>query len=383
MKINLRQPKYVLPLVLLPFLCLFFYVWRSGFGKPKQQIKENTGLNHTVGNVSSAVKKKQLADKLDAYRNTFKESDGLSAVGMIPNTATNQAGDHPTPTDSAKQKLDSVRRVMNLRFNSGTGARHDRRLAQQLNTLAEGSGHVPATATVQPREKDPMDVFKTQMAYIDSVSKQNDPLIKAEKQKKEAAERSANLKAGELRLPVFRVGDQSGDFNTVTPGKSPGFINAVIDQNITGYAGSRIRLRLLEDILAGKNTVKKGTCLYAQVSGFSQQRVTLTVSTILSEGRILPVRLELYDLDGLPGLYIPSSAFRDFTKDLGNNSVQGVSLDGSSGGSQFLMSSVNKVFQSTSSAIAELIRKNKAKLKYNSYIYLIDHDALLNTQKNY
>jgi hypothetical protein len=59
-----------------------------------------------------------------------------------------------------------------------------------------------------------------------------------------------------------------------------------------------------------------------------------------------------------------------------------VSIDnGSSTGSQFLMSTADKLFQSTSSAIAEAIRKNKAKIKYNSYIYLIDNDALQNAQK--
>ena len=85
----------------------------------------------------------------------------------------------------------------------------------------------------------------------------------------------------------------------------------------------------------------------------------------------------------MPGLYVPSSAFRELTKDLGSNSLQGVTLDGSSGGSQFIMSSVGKIFQSTSSAIADLIRKNKAKLKFNSYLYLIDNDALQRSQKTY
>jgi conjugative transposon TraM protein len=136
----------------------------------------------------------------------------------------------------------------------------------------------------------------------------------------------------------------------------------------------------LEDIKAGNNLIKKGTYLFAQINGFTEQRVTLTITSILYDGKILPVKLDIYDMDGLPGLYVPSSAFRDFTKDLGSNSMQGVTIDGSSGNSQFIMSSLSKVFQSTSSAIADLIRKNKAKLKYNSYLYLIDPDALQNAQ---
>ncbi|MNL68619.1 hypothetical protein D3C87_1933710 [compost metagenome] len=64
--------------------------------------------------------------------------------------------------------------------------------------------------------------------------------------------------------------------------------------------------------------------------------------------------------------------------------MQGVNIQGNSANAnQFLMSSIDKMFQSTSSAIATLIRKNKAKIKYNSYIYLIDTEALQNAQQNY
>ncbi|MFD2146297.1 hypothetical protein [Mucilaginibacter antarcticus] len=57
MEINFKQPKYVLPLILLPFLCLFFYAWQSGFSKPKQAVKETVGLNGSVGQVSTDVRK--------------------------------------------------------------------------------------------------------------------------------------------------------------------------------------------------------------------------------------------------------------------------------------------------------------------------------------
>jgi len=72
MKINFKQPKYILPLILLPFLCLFFFVYHSGFAKKKQEAKQEAGINGTVGDVSPDIKKKQLENKLDAYRNTYK-----------------------------------------------------------------------------------------------------------------------------------------------------------------------------------------------------------------------------------------------------------------------------------------------------------------------
>ena len=183
---------------------------------------------------------------------------------------------------------------------------------------------------------------------------------------------------------VTKSNEPTNEFNTVYARKNDSFIMAIIDENVTGYAGSRIRIRLLEDIRAGQTLVKKGTYLYALINGFAQQRVTLTIPSIMYGTQVLPVKLDVYDQDGMSGLFVPQSAFRDFTKDLSGNSMQGVNIqNGSADGNQFLMSTLDKVFQSTSSAIASAIRKNKAKIKYNSYIYLIDPQALQNAQRNY
>lgn len=379
MKINFKQPKYVLPLLALPFLCLFFYAFQSGFSKPKAEVKQVAGLNGSVGEVSADVRKKELADKLDAYRNTYKEADGLTAVNVIPKESSSNASFHDNYSSKEKKTLDSIDKAMKAKYNQPSGAVRDQALANAINGMSHRQR--PVAVSAEPKEKDPMEVFKQQMAYLDSINKQNDPAYKAEKLKKQLADKAAADKAREVKFTVVKADGPSGDFNTIKPPSDDNFIMATIDENVTGYAGSRLRLRLLEDIKAGDIIVKKGSSLYAQINGFSEQRVTLVINSILCDGKILPVKLEIYDLDGMPGLYVPSSAFRDFTKDLGSNSVQGVTVDGTS--SSFIMSSVDKMFQSTSSAIADLIRKNKAKMKYNSYIYLIDKDALQNAQKSY
>ena len=222
------------------------------------------------------------------------------------------------------------------------------------------------------------------MTYIDSVNRANDPAVKAERQKKEALAKSDAARKNDPALLVTKADAAAGNFNTVMPQMPDDFIKVVIDENITGYAGSRIRLRLLDNINVGKYLVPKDTYLYALISGFSGQRVTLSVRSVLYNGHLLPVKLEVYDLDGLAGLYVPESAFRDFTKDLGNNTIQGVTIDNGGTGSvaqQFAMSTVDKIFESTSSAIANIIRKNKAKIKYNSYLYLIDNQALEKAQQ--
>lgn len=380
MKINFKQPKYVLPLLVLPFLCLFFYVYQSGSAKQPLE-KEQAGLNGSIGDVSGDVRRQNLAGKLDAYRNTYKEAGGTTAVNVIPKEQSANPAFKDNYTTDEKQKLDSIDKAMKLRYGGQKPVPARAVPGDYTRAIAALNNRKPQAQSVPVTAKDPMEVFKQQMAFMDSLNKANDPASRAEKQKQQALDKKRELEAQQKTLRVCRAGDIAAGFNTVMPDNGGSFIKAVIDENVTGYAGSRLRLRLLDDIVAGDVLVPKDTYLYALISGFSEQRVTLTIRSILLSGKILPVKLEVYDLDGLPGLYVPASAFREFTKDLGGSSVQGVTIDNNSqSGSQFLMSSVDKIFQSTSSAIAGLIRKNKARMKYNSYIYLIDTEALQNAQ---
>ena len=220
----------------------------------------------------------------------------------------------------------------------------------------------------QAKARDPMDLFRQQMALMDSVRKATDPATLAEKQKQEA--KAKLQQTNEKNLAVTTLTSTSSAFNTITPQKDANFITATIDENVTGYAGSRIALKLQQSIKVGTVILNSGTEVYALINGFSGQRVTLAIRSILYNGQLLPVKLDVYDQDGLAGLYVPNSQFRDFTRDLGGSSIQGVSLDNGSA-SGVLMSTAGKLFESASSAVASAIRKNKAKIKYNTYVYLI------------
>ena len=82
----------------------------------------------------------------------------------------------------------------------------------------------------------------------------------------------------------------------------------------------------------------------------------------------------------MQGLYIPNSTFREMLRELGSNSVQGTSID--SEGKGFYTSLLSGAFRSASQTAANLIRTNKAKLKYNSYIFLINEkDIKQNTNQ--
>ena len=226
-----------------------------------------------------------------------------------------------------------------------------------------------------------MTLMREQMMLMDSIEKANNPELKnqakaIEKMKKNEKEMDYFLNS---TLDVTKA-SKSSDFNSIYRQRENYFIKAVIDENIKGFAGSRIRIRLLEDVYVGNTKITKGTPLYALISGFSLQRVNLNIVSVMHQKEILPISLNIYDVDGMEGLYVPSSAFREMTRSMGENIVQGQNL--STGSAYFFTTTLSSVYQSTSKTICDVIRKNKAKIKYNSFVYLNDNKELEKKKKN-
>lgn len=403
MKINFKQPRYMLPLILLPFLCLFFYAWKSSFGKEAPVQQKGNILQENVADVSEDVKNKGLEDKLDAYRKQYKDADGYTAVGEIGEEQTSTQKVPDLYNQLEKRMLDSIDREMKRKYGAtatsprGTHGSFpdaspkprpvktydpDRDLATALSKLKQQ----PQTANTlnAAGQTDPMKIFREQMSLIDSMGKANDPDYKAGQAREKAMALAEKELKNHKKLSVSKATASTALFNTISGGSENSFIRAIVDQDITGYAGSRLRIRLLDDMSAGKFLVKKGTYLYAQITGFTGQRVILSISSVFQGNHILPVRLDVYDNDGLPGLYVPASAFREFSKALGSDASQGMTIQQQAeNNNQLVMSMVQKMFQSTTTAVSKLIRSNKAKLKYNTQVFLIDPEELKNTQSKY
>jgi len=393
-KINFKQGRYVLPLLFLPFFFLAFYIYDGFAGEKEPVVVIKNDVNADLAPPSPNVTNDQLSDKLDEYKRNYKEGDGYTAIGALQAEETQRPELESLYSDDEKRTLDSLEKALEKSRNDGARANggfrprsenlsdNDRMLLSMLN---QQSGDKPQ-AVEQDKQLNPTDMMKEQFRLIDSMEKANDPEYQEQlsKQQREAEllqemkEREAN------RFSVQKASMTKGIFNTIKAKDSESFIKAIVDEDITVYAGSRIRLKLMEDILVGKELISKGTYIYAMINGFTQQRITFNVESIMKGNNILPINLEIYDMDGMRGLYVPSSAFREFTKQLGGNSMQGMNLTTSGGEqqSQFLMSTIQKAFQSTSTAIAKAIKQNKANIKYSTYIYLIDPQELKNNQQN-
>src|SRR5690606_21223952 len=111
-----------IPLILLPFLCIFFYVYKSSFGKETPPQAGEDSLQANLAGVSDQVRDRALADKLDAYRNQYSQADGYTAVGTIQEEQTSSEAPVTLYNERERQMLDSIDRAMKNRYGSNSGA---------------------------------------------------------------------------------------------------------------------------------------------------------------------------------------------------------------------------------------------------------------------
>lgn len=147
----------------------------------------------------------------------------------------------------------------------------------------------------------------------------------------------------------------------------------MVDQTTKVEQGSRLRLILLEDIKVSDKIVKAGTPVYGVVSGFSEQRIEVEVTSIIVNKERVKVELIALDVDGIKGLYVPKSEFRDASKAAASQALQGGQMNINSSPDNFIgmaAQAVQNAYQSVSQAVSSNITKNKATIKYNTILYL-------------
>ena len=205
---------------------------------------------------------------------------------------------------------------------------------------------------------------------------------KAEEERKRLAE-ERKKKEVKPELVMKAEDKNAGMFNTINEQQEADapLIKAMIDKTTKAHEGTRLRFKLLDDVIIKDVRLKKGTYLYGIVTGFGQQRVMASISSILVGDKFIKVSLSVFDNDGMEGFYVPESAFRDMMKDAGAQAMQSnISFDGGYGGGlsgeAVALQALQNMYQSASTAISGNIRKNKARIKYNTIVYLINKDAV-------
>lgn len=384
-KINWKQPKYMIPLIIyFPLLFVGYFVIDL-FHTEKAEIPDGLATTEYLNPDLPEAKMKGdgIGNKYESMLKSYGKIDDYSALGNIERNEEDTREEYESKyTDEEREQLEAQEAAKLAEMQ-----RQLQESAQKGQEIAQGGSpsEEDRIARSKQREQEAMDELNRAIAQARLQAQQS--MIPAATDTADVGQREGKVEASDKKKTdddepqevVKKVKVTSDYFNTLCDNdKETSLIKAIIDENIKAVDGSRVRLRLLDDIEINDVVVPKGSYLYATMSGFGSQRVKGNVQSIMVDDDIIKVSLALYDTDGLEGLYVPSSQFRETTKDVGSGALSNTSsLTNSSTTSGNSLATwgaqtITNAVQKTSNAISKAIKKNNAKLKYGTFVYLIN-----------
>lgn len=395
-KINWREPRYMLPAILYPLLLgagyLIFDIFDVKLAEKPSEMQTTEYLNPEFP--QAQLRSGDIGSKYENMSKSYGKIQDYSAVENIDRD-----------NDNGMEEYDSKYSDSDLAFLNAEAARRLQEMQDQLDAsrkrgeeLMNDSINAPMSeeeriARGQQRQQEALDELNKALAEarlkgqkgledVPSESGQATVVATASVSSTGTVENNpdaVNVPAEDSESQtVVKARKQTSDyFNTLAENEpEPRLIKAIIDENIKAVDGSRVRLRLLDDVEINGLTLKKGSYMYATMSGFGQQRMKGNVKSLMVEDELVKVNLTLYDTDGLEGLYVPQSSFRETGKNIASGAMSSqMSLNNGSYGNTFQqwgMQAIQNAYQQTSNAISKAIRKNKASLKYGTFVYLVN-----------
>lgn len=384
-KINWKQPKYMIPLIIyFPLLFVGYFVIDL-FHTEKAEIPDGLATTEYLNPDLPEAKMKGdgIGNKYESMLKSYGKIDDYSALGNIERNEEDTREEYESKyTDEEREQLEAqeAEKLAEMQRQLQESAQKGQEIAQGGSPSEEDR-----IARSKQREQEAMDELNRAIAQARLQAQQS--MMPAATDTADAGQREGKVEASDKKKTdddepqevVKKVKVTSDYFNTLCDNdKETSLIKAIIDENIKAVDGSRVRLRLLDDIEINDVVVPKGSYLYATMSGFGSQRVKGNVQSIMVDDDIIKVSLALYDTDGLEGLYVPSSQFRETTKDVGSGALSNTSSltnNSTTSGNSLATwgaQTITNAVQKTSNAISKAIKKNNAKLKYGTFVYLIN-----------
>jgi conjugative transposon TraM protein len=146
-----------------------------------------------------------------------------------------------------------------------------------------------------------------------------------------------------------------------------------VDHTTTLREGNYVALRLLESAHIGELRIPRQSLLIAQAK-LGGNRLHLLVKSIEIGGRIIPVKLSAYDLDGQEGIYIPGAEQVSALKEVGANIGGSVGTSftfASSAKDQIISEAARGVMQGASQLLQKKLRTLQVTLKGGYRLFLV------------
>lgn len=390
MKSYLKKNKalLILPLVLIPFVILIFYILGGGEQVTRQGNKnqhQTDGANYLLPQAEKSI---EIFDKLEAYQN-----ENLPVGSNIQRSSLNDDSTH-TQVDLTDVQSDSLQALLQNHSKTDVSnkllahiKRKEEVVRQERNDEKQFHKKVPkkkqaSSALVRMEEtkknlnrenelKRALRVHESGLEELEKVFDQNISLSRENDSLKYF------LKDAQEKLKNFEKKEEK-KFNlekkhaTGFDGKSSNtsMIKAEVCETTTVLNGNRIKMRLLDDAwIDGRKAVKHN--FFYGICKIKDERLNIQVSSFPMEDNFLPVDLLIHDLDGLPGLYVPDNAARRVSKEIGSRT--NLSPLWNMGSDPITGIGINTADR-TAQALIKRVKLRKITIKQNTLVYLINQN---------
>ena len=405
-----NKPLLFLPLVLIPFVVLIFYILGGGTGKrdkDQARIKNDPvrGANYSLPDADRDIR---IYDKMEVAQsqsgltqthdyNILGDKDSVPEdLLTIPDEATETSATATTDQETVNTG-NSIGPDARLNTdNPGSLLKHIRNREAQLRKdlqdepdpkqekVEQGTGvRTGKTATADPEKKNkttsqtiaPEPLIPTGIMELDRVFTQNRKLA----ENNDSLNNRLNRAEGQLRKLEEENNRQFAIEKSTSPGfKPPGSekqasagivpIRAEIYETATVLSGNRVKLRLMEDCRINGTNIPRSTFVYGTCT-VNNERLEVNIAQFPVNGTFIPVQISVYDLDGLKGLYVPDNASRKAAKEAGG-SVNTSSMFGAVNNP--LMYAGIQAADRGAQSLAKMIRIKKVTVKKNTLVYLVN-----------
>jgi conjugative transposon TraM protein len=395
MKTFLKKNKalLLLPLALLPFVVLIFYILGGGENaKPEQteNVNNQPGMNYILPEAEKSI---TIFDKMEAYEqqvsaaattdyNILEESDTLAETSPVKSrTESKSAGSEVVAgTDPSENLLAHIRdkeTSIKKELEQGQETSDNQKKASIRKTVSgknTSRNTISLVETIEARSdqnSSQQQALTTGIAELDKVFDENLELNRQNDSLKfylnQASSRLHEIEAENTRKFIVDKKGTSG-FGNNQQQQVTQAIKAEIYETATVLDGNRVKLRLLEEAWVNGIKVQQGSMVYG-VCAIRNERLNISITQFPARESFLSVDLAVHDVDGLPGLYVPDNAARKATKDAlaGTNtsSMIGVTTDP-------LTYAGIRAADRTAQTLLKSIRLKRVTVKKNTVVYIIN-----------
>ncbi|RTL53390.1 MAG: conjugative transposon protein TraM [Hydrotalea sp. AMD] len=358
-----RKMMLVLPFLVVPFLTMAFWALGGGQGKEQAIIVKQQGLNLNLPDAK--MKDENLTDKLSFYDKADKDSAKLEEWMRTDPYYKQHEDTSILPVNELEVLTQNSASKYNQRLNSSpyetSSNNPEQKLMQKLallqkeiNKQPEASANENQNATNYKQDEElsgEVDRLENMLLTMNKtntgdqeMNQLNGTLEKIlDIQHPQRIREKLKEKSLQHKQVVYAVTTQPAlanvslmDTNKIATNKLNKFysldpdksvveegqaIEAIVHSNQMLVNGAVIQLRLATDIFINGILIPKGNPVNGTAS-LNNERLEVVINSIRYKNTLFPVKLELYDMDGLPGIYVPGSISRDVAKNSADNSLQ-------------------------------------------------------------